>query len=679
MKILDKKKLDEKARKLGDLDSIIGRARSVTSDSGAPAEEREAGRLGEREIVESRRDDVIDLSAIWKVCATSWRMIAIGFAATLALAALVTLLVTPIYESTSVLLLRIGRESVYRPEVGNSESVINRDREAAVHGEVEILLSHDLHETLIREMGAETLYPDLVADDEPPEFVLERAVRRLRANLVVRAKPEANVIHVTFRHQEPETTAGVVNVLVELFKDKHLETFSDPRSTAFLEGKVAEYRQRLEKAEDDLGTYQLSNVSISLREERNLLPVHRAELAAALKQAHSEVAGLRAKTAYRDDLRSQAAGVTANPQQADTIDKAYARLLDLRLQERELLGRYTEKSRRVVNVRAQIQLVERSLEEMEERMKKLRPTELVDDNAELLFQEARVKALASQLAQLDGELAGIPAKERRLRELSRERDMAEENYQAHLKRLEEARILDEMDRERIANISVIQRAAVPMVPVRPRPRINLAVGAVLGIGVGLALALLAGPRFNNCFAVGPIMLVTGILAVGALIAAFSLRFPVSSTPKIESQTVASPNLVATGSPQGPPAKSAAAPATAGAERLSADETGGFLEAWAKAWSDQRADDYLRFYAGDFEVPEGMTRSDWERLRRDKLAAPDFIKVSITLLDSSTSEQGADVTFSQSYESDRFSDVVTKTLTLTREMGEWKILRETTTP
>lgn len=101
-----------------------------------------------------------------------------------------------------------------------------------------------------------------------------------------------------------------------------------------------------------------------------------------------------------------------------------------------------------------------------------------------------------------------------------------------------------------------------------------------------------------------------------------------------------------------------------------------VEAWAKAWSDQRVDDYLYFYSQDFVPDSELSRSEWETQRRDRLLVPEFINVSVAFLDFELdAEDRASVRFNQSYESDAFSDVVTKTLQLKREGGMWKIAKE----
>ena len=98
--------------------------------------------------------------------------------------------------------------------------------------------------------------------------------------------------------------------------------------------------------------------------------------------------------------------------------------------------------------------------------------------------------------------------------------------------------------------------------------------------------------------------------------------------------------------------------------------------WAKAWEDQRIDDYLSFYSRTFEPPGQASREGWEAERKQRISRPSRIEVRVALLELRvTGVDRSEIEFLQSYESDRFSDVVVKTLELVREGGSWKIAAE----
>ena len=102
-------------------------------------------------------------------------------------------------------------------------------------------------------------------------------------------------------------------------------------------------------------------------------------------------------------------------------------------------------------------------------------------------------------------------------------------------------------------------------------------------------------------------------------------------------------------------------------------------AWADAWAAQDIDAYLDAYATNFEPQYGTPRSAWEAQRRVRLAQPTLIEIGITELEIElVGPNRARATFRQSYTSDTFSDVVSKTLLLTLTANGWKIESEEAT-
>ena len=132
-------------------------------------------------------------------------------------------------------------------------------------------------------------------------------------------------------------------------------------------------------------------------------------------------------------------------------------------------------------------------------------------------------------------------------------------------------------------------------------------------------------------------------------------------------------------PSGPPLAQAASAATEqdlnGAEDLAA-QVRSTLTAWAAAWSQQRAEDYLSHYVAEYRPPGDLSREEWISQRRQRLTTPDFIQVSIVDLEIRIREPDrAEAEFLQSYRSDRYRDSVRKTLHLVHRDGRWLILQE----
>ncbi len=112
------------------------------------------------------------------------------------------------------------------------------------------------------------------------------------------------------------------------------------------------------------------------------------------------------------------------------------------------------------------------------------------------------------------------------------------------------------------------------------------------------------------------------------------------------------------------------------EAIALEEVVGTVLAWARAWSEQRVDDYLAFYSDAFRPPGGEGLESWAALRRERLAAPSSIQVTLDQIVPVVRGDRAGVTFVQSYTSDTFSDSVSKTLVLERAAsGDWQIVEE----
>ncbi|MDW8468337.1 MAG: tetratricopeptide repeat protein [Burkholderiales bacterium] len=130
----------------------------------------------------------------------------------------------------------------------------------------------------------------------------------------------------------------------------------------------------------------------------------------------------------------------------------------------------------------------------------------------------------------------------------------------------------------------------------------------------------------------------------------------------------------------PPAAAAAAPSPAAepkaAEAGTAAQVLETVNAWARAWSAKDADAYLGFYAPGFRTPTGEPREQWEKMRRQRIAAPKSITVTVGSPKVTLhGDDRASVTFRQTYRSDLVNATSTKTLVLVKSNGRWMIQEE----
>jgi tetratricopeptide (TPR) repeat protein len=152
--------------------------------------------------------------------------------------------------------------------------------------------------------------------------------------------------------------------------------------------------------------------------------------------------------------------------------------------------------------------------------------------------------------------------------------------------------------------------------------------------------------------------------------------PAAEKPSPKPAEKPAPKAVEKPAPEKPAAEKPAAKAAEKPAAADPAEVAKAVNAWAQAWSKKDADGYLSFYAKDFKTPGGESRADWEKARRERIAAPKSIAVSVASPKVTMSGPNqATVTFRQTYRSDKLKSNSTKTLVMVKSEGRWLIQQE----
>jgi len=421
-----------------------------------------AGEVRPRPGLEQLRDIVADsIASLQRRRRVFWSV----FAGTAAVLALAIGLQTPLYESTSLMLVKVGRELVYTPEIGNERSFVSQNKEAVINSELAILRSPPVLYGVVRDVGVDVIYPGLedamadarsdAADAEAAaraeSMVVAEAAERLRLALSTQALPEADVLQVSFQHADPLVAAKTVNSLVEHFLDAHLSAFAQPEVVSFLENRVKSYEERLAESEHALREFQTAHPAFALDNPEAVLVQQRDELRTELTNIENQMSTVRLRHLQEDA----------------SVGQARNQLLTLEVEASRLEGRLLDETKE------QIAVVKRFIAQRKAEVEQ-----------ELKSLDERRKAIETSLAETQREMAQIPMLSTEHRRLMRDRDGDEEQYRTYSKRLRDARMSSEMDREKIASINVIQKASPAPRPVWPPSK-----GA--SIAFALVLALIA--------------------------------------------------------------------------------------------------------------------------------------------------------------------------------------------
>jgi uncharacterized protein involved in exopolysaccharide biosynthesis len=110
---------------------------------------------------------------------------------------------------------------------------------------------------------------------------------------------------------------------------------------------------------------------------------------------------------------------------------------------------------------------------------------------ELSVLRARADANMRQIAQLSGQLHSLDFRVKDAQEIRREIASQESNYQIYLRKLEEARISDDMDRQKMVALKIVDETTLSKAQPNRLRQNMLGAGILFAIfgGVGLAFLL----------------------------------------------------------------------------------------------------------------------------------------------------------------------------------------------
>ncbi len=375
-----------------------------------------------------------------------------GAAITLALAALVLVAVSLVYEARSSVLIR--------PPGGNGVPLAI---DGALQSEVEILQSFEVLRQAIESVGVGVLYPGL--ERESTGATIAAAISRVREGLAVRTLPGSDVIEVTFRHASAEMAAETVKRLMERYQQSRREALAPATSERFLQERIEEQRAALAAAETALAAFHTEHPEIASRDPRGSLTDRRVATEAELRSLREAI----------DAARS-----AGNSEDA-SVGRARSRLDELELELQKTLNTHVEGSRAVSKLRHEIGLVRDYLADKERAASKEQARRL-----ELL--RKRQSELEARLAELSQGERDLPELERKGRELARERDVVARRLDSYQRELEAATLAADVDEHKVAvAVRVLERAHAPTTAMVPQERARFAWALV-----GAALLTLAG-------------------------------------------------------------------------------------------------------------------------------------------------------------------------------------------
>lgn len=304
------------------------------------------------------------------------------------------------------------------------------------------------------------------------------AVDELLESIDVEASRDGTTIEIEYESDNPVYAAKVVNAFADSYIQGALSLATDPAReyAKEFEKQTETYRLALEAAQQKLAAFQQSSGIVTSDEKFDVENQRLAALMTQLVDLEAVAADSQSRVATATSRgRASMPEVVQNPLiqtlQAD-VGRAEARLRDLGSRLGSNHPQYVSAKETLAT------LNERLNSEIARVTNSMRSSNAIN--------QRRLTQLRAQIAKQRELVLALKGERSEISALQREVDSAQKAYDLVRGRFTQT---DLESKARQSNVSVITPATVPTEPSRPKPKLNIAIGAFLGLLIGTIAAL----------------------------------------------------------------------------------------------------------------------------------------------------------------------------------------------
>ena len=308
----------------------------------------------------------------------------------------------------------------------------------------------------------------------------ESVVGSLRGSMQVEPVPNSRLVRINVTGADPALAARMANAWAEAYTKSNLERKVDASSYArtFLEQELGKSKVRLEESENSLVQYTRQKQILSVDEKSNPLTLNFTDFSAALAKAEQE----RIRTEANYDEVKRTLGSSRDLLENKALATFRESKAKLELEYQQQLRTYKPGHPTMQALQAQIDVSEQRIQSESKAI-----TGSVESTAKAALDSARAQEerLRARVETAKRSILDVQDQGIRFNILKREVDTNREMYSGLLQRLKEVGVTAMVGTN---NVSVVDKADIPLFPFRPDVFRGAMTGLLLGLMAGLALA-----------------------------------------------------------------------------------------------------------------------------------------------------------------------------------------------
>lgn len=430
----------------------------------------------------------MDLLELWQILMKRKIQIVLFFILAVVAAGVVSIYTEPVFQAKTTLM--------FKNEQSNALTAFN-PLSSITGSSVNVMLQNYIYMLKSRSMLTKVL-TELGWDE-----ITSENLRNIDLNLKVQLVSGTEILEISFESEDKEFATEFVNTLSQVFADSIRDANrSDLRTTGdYLMEQIEIVVAQLREAEESLRMFRETERVIQPMQDSSMLVQQYmqwdnqlAQAKIARIEAEQRLQQIQDKLAAQEEFIISSTTIQNNP----LVQSYQQRLADLEISLSGALQLYTDRHPEVLSLQAEIAETRTKLASEVQRITatetmSINPihsellTQLIFAQVELVALDAREQAIHQMRDELDQEYSHIPQKELELMRLMRTVSVHEDIYLMLMTRYEEIRINEQMHS---GYLQIVDPAIVPEKPVKPRIKLNMAIGGVLGLFLGIGTAFL---------------------------------------------------------------------------------------------------------------------------------------------------------------------------------------------
>ncbi len=444
------------------------------------------------------------------------------------------------YQSQVKLFVKLGKESVtLDPTATTSNTLqVQASRDSEINSVLDMLQGRELSEKVVDRQGVETvmsvppenvwfdqivramrklkvqvrdfakstIQPDIDRSKQGDELALEErelAVELLEDSVIVRSPKNSSVITLTAEAQSPQAAQKIASDWIAAYFDEHIRANRTPGSLKLFAHQTELIEQELVDANRELADLKNRAEMVTVAGQMKLLEDQKLEIEAEQLRVGRQIKAGEASLATLDKTLADLDKFVLMEREEGHSNEAADRMRELlykeQIEELAVEGQFSKDHPLWKQKQEQLAQLQKVFDQGKDPRTHSKFTtnpnwqklqlDMLDQSVQLANLKSTDQKLGEQRNGIVDNIQKANLYVLNIGKLERQVDVLEISYRSYADHLEQARINDAIELQRISNVNVVQDATFEPEPLRPKAILVLPAGLLVAMfgAVGLAL------------------------------------------------------------------------------------------------------------------------------------------------------------------------------------------------